>query len=285
MDRLDFIMDYLINLTKLFHAGAFMWGYAACGAIFGSTIGSFTDLVADRTLDGRKWWGTERSRCPACNKILGALELIPIVSFVIQKRKCKGCGSLIPYECLWTEILCLSLYGILWGFHMPFTLPWVLGSLLIPFFMIHIITDIKTMDLCDGVTVCIFLTALAIRVYGSTVGNGYQMTDGLLGAIIASGIFLVFAMFGAMGFGDVILMLGLGMITGTKGIVFNIYIACIMCVCWYVYSLAYRCITALRSNPEIKTRSELITTVKVGREVAYGPWLCLGAYLWIVFFI
>ena len=32
-----------------------------------------------------------RSRCPYCGKILKWYELIPVVSFIIQKGKCRAC--------------------------------------------------------------------------------------------------------------------------------------------------------------------------------------------------
>ena len=282
---MDIILDHINNLRGMFHIGTFSFIYAFCGGIFGLVMGSFTDLVADRTLEDRKWWGTERSRCPACDKVLGPLELIPVISFVVQKRKCRGCGSLIPWECLWAELLCMMLYGVLWGFHAPLTMPWLLGSVLIPLFMIHIITDLKTMALCDSVTLIIFLAALSVRVYGSFSGGEYRIGDGLLGTVIASGIFLILSMLGAMGFGDTVLMAGLGMITGVAGIPFVIYSACLMCMAWYIFRCGARCIARISASPHFVTLQEAKEIALAEREVPYGPWLCLGAYFWIVFFI
>lgn len=282
---MDIISDHINNIKDMFHIGTFSWIYAFCGSIFGSAMGSFTDLVADRTLEGRKWWGRERSRCPVCNKVLGPLELIPVVSFAVQKRKCRGCGSLIPYECLWAELFCMLLYGVLWGLHVPFTLPWVLGSILIPLFMIHIITDLKTMTLYDGVTLIIFFAAFAARIHGSLSGGEYRIGDGLLGAALASGIFLILSMLGAMGFGDTVLMAGLGMITGVTGIPFVIYSACLMCMAWYIFRCGTRCMVRLSASPHCVTLQEARKIALAEREVPYGPWLCLGAYFWIVFFV
>lgn len=278
---MDIIASHIFRLEELFHAGAFMWTYALCGAIFGSVMGSFTDLVADRTLEGRKWWGTERSRCPACGKVLGAAELVPVFSFIIQKRKCRGCGSLIPYECLWAELLCMLLYAMLWGFHMPFTVPWILGSAVIPMFMIHIITDLKAMTLYDVTTACIFIAALGVRAYGSFTGNGYQLPDGIVGSLIAFCVFMLFSLAGAIGFGDTVLIAGLGMITGTVGIAFSVYAACIMCMVWYIFLCARGC-AAIAKDMTFAGVKEITLS---NRQVPYGPWLCLGAYLWIVFFI
>ena len=36
-----------------------------------------------------------RSRCPACGHQIGALENIPVVSFLVLRGKCAGCGAKI----------------------------------------------------------------------------------------------------------------------------------------------------------------------------------------------
>jgi leader peptidase (prepilin peptidase)/N-methyltransferase len=282
---MDIIADHIENIKALFHIGTFSWIYAFCGAVFGSAMGSFTDVVADRTLENRKWWGRERSRCPVCDKILSPIELIPIVSFIVQKRRCRGCGSLIPFECLIAELGCAFLYGVLWGFHNPLTIPWILGSLLVPLFMIHIITDLKSMVLCDSVTLLILIFTFAVRIYGSFISNGYQVGNGILGSLIACGGFLILSMFGVMGFGDTVLMAGLGMITGTHGILFNIYSASLMSVFYYFLMIGIRCVARTKENLHFITLKEAGGIAAAGREVPYGPWLCLGAYFWILFFV
>ena len=32
-------------------------------ALLGASMGSFLNVVASRTVEGRPWWGSERSRC------------------------------------------------------------------------------------------------------------------------------------------------------------------------------------------------------------------------------
>ena len=38
---------------------------------------------------------TPRSACPTCGHRLKALELIPVISYMFQKGKCRGCKSRI----------------------------------------------------------------------------------------------------------------------------------------------------------------------------------------------
>ena len=37
----------------------------------------------------------DRSACPKCGHRLGALELIPVLSWLIQRRRCRACGGRI----------------------------------------------------------------------------------------------------------------------------------------------------------------------------------------------
>jgi leader peptidase (prepilin peptidase)/N-methyltransferase len=60
-----------------------------CGGTF---IGSFLNLVSDRIINGEPiLFG--RSHCDFCKKPLGPKNLIPILSFFIQKGKCAFCGK------------------------------------------------------------------------------------------------------------------------------------------------------------------------------------------------
>ena len=38
----------------------------------------------------------ERSRCPACSMQLSARDTLPVLSFVLLRGRCRGCGSSIP---------------------------------------------------------------------------------------------------------------------------------------------------------------------------------------------
>ncbi len=46
-----------------------------------------------------------RSQCPHCQKKLGAKELVPIVSFFLQKKKCISCKNPISWMYPWLELL------------------------------------------------------------------------------------------------------------------------------------------------------------------------------------
>ncbi len=62
--------------------------------IFGSIAGSFLNSVIYRTYTGKSFL-IGRSFCPACKKTLKWYELIPVISFLIQSGKCRGCSRKI----------------------------------------------------------------------------------------------------------------------------------------------------------------------------------------------
>ncbi|WP_086226932.1 prepilin peptidase [Campylobacter devanensis] len=62
--------------------------------IFGICLGSFTTVLITRIPIGEDFVFS-RSRCPNCAKKLGATELIPLLSWVMLKAKCKNCKTKI----------------------------------------------------------------------------------------------------------------------------------------------------------------------------------------------
>jgi len=77
--------------------------------VFGAAIGSFLNVVSLRynpqkfLLHGEIIGG--RSRCPNCRKTLRWFELVPIVSFVSQRGRCRRCKSKISFQYPIVEIL------------------------------------------------------------------------------------------------------------------------------------------------------------------------------------
>jgi len=45
-----------------------------------------------------------RSRCRSCGKTLGPFEIMPIVSFLIQRGKCRHCGASVSWRYVWVEL-------------------------------------------------------------------------------------------------------------------------------------------------------------------------------------
>lgn len=64
---------------------------------FGLIVGSFLNVLVLRFQTGESAV-RDRSRCFSCGKTLDFFELVPLVSFFIQKGKCRGCKSKISLQ-------------------------------------------------------------------------------------------------------------------------------------------------------------------------------------------
>jgi len=88
-------------------------GYAsnqiiAAGVLVGSPfVGSFIGLAADRLPAGKSIL-LGRSRCDACDRVLGPVELIPILSWLAQGGRCRGCRAPISATLPLVEIAAVA---------------------------------------------------------------------------------------------------------------------------------------------------------------------------------
>jgi len=57
----------------------------------GLAFGSFTLAMVDRMKSGKDWV-KGRSECDSCKHKLSVIDLIPVVSWILQKGKCRYCG-------------------------------------------------------------------------------------------------------------------------------------------------------------------------------------------------
>ncbi len=85
----------------------------ALGAVFGSFIAT----VAIRWPQGRSAL-QGRSGCDGCGKALATHELIPLVSFMLQRGRCRACGSAIHLAHPATEVAGLAI-GVAAGLVAP----------------------------------------------------------------------------------------------------------------------------------------------------------------------
>ena len=74
--------------------------------ILGTIMGSFYLVLGTRLPKGEDIVKS-RSRCDNCKKILKWYNLIPLVSFIVQKGKCSSCGQKISSEHFFAEIFTL----------------------------------------------------------------------------------------------------------------------------------------------------------------------------------
>ena len=75
----------------------------------GLIFGSFASVIIHRLHTQEKGIFVGRSKCPYCAKHLGPLDLIPVLSYVINKAKCRFCKEPIAFR---YPLLELSMGGL-----------------------------------------------------------------------------------------------------------------------------------------------------------------------------
>ena len=87
-------------------------------AVIGAVLGSFLNCTAWR-IAHEESFVKGRSRCPACGHPLGALDLVPIFSWLFLRGKCRYCGKKISARYPLSEavfaavtVLCLLRFGL-----------------------------------------------------------------------------------------------------------------------------------------------------------------------------
>ena len=84
--------------------------------ILGLIIGSFLNVVIYRWNTGVSNWQrlNGRSKCLKCNKKLKWFELVPVVSFIIQRGRCRNCHSKISWQYLIVELATGVVFVLVW---------------------------------------------------------------------------------------------------------------------------------------------------------------------------
>jgi leader peptidase (prepilin peptidase)/N-methyltransferase len=85
-------------------------------ATLGAVIGSFLGAVLVRLPEGRSIVGG-RSTCDGCGKALTVIELVPVLSWTMQRGKCRACGVSIGAGQLACELggAAIGIGAVLWA--------------------------------------------------------------------------------------------------------------------------------------------------------------------------
>jgi leader peptidase (prepilin peptidase)/N-methyltransferase len=146
----------------------------AAGAIVGAIAGSFIATICIRWPQGEQA-STGRSRCDSCNRPLGLLELIPLISWIVTRGRCRTCGASIPRLHLWVEVTAVALTALAIAIE-----PNVQGAALALFWLLLLgpaVLDARHHWLPDPLTIVLAITGLAI----GGVATGAWFVDRILG--------------------------------------------------------------------------------------------------------
>ncbi|MEK7480641.1 MAG: prepilin peptidase [Patescibacteria group bacterium] len=192
--------------------------------LLGLIVGSFLNVVIVREGTGKSVF-KGRSRCFACGHVLAWYELIPLVSFVIQKGRCRACSAKISWQYPIVEFLTgLIFVGIWWKAQQNFqfsifnfqTIFYFLFSI---FLILIAVYDFRTKIIPDR-----FVYPLIVLGFFYSIFIAYHLPspiphifNDMLAAVSAAGFFALLWLISRgrwIGFGDAKLTLGLGFFLG-----------------------------------------------------------------------
>ena len=186
--------------------------------ILGTAVGSFANVVVDRTTKGGSILSPLRSYCDHCGAKLATVDLVPILSFVGLRGRCRYCH----HKLSWQYPLVETLLGVL--FALTFYSLVARGTFSIPlvfyhFLVISVLVVVAVVDLKFSLIPTTFVFAASLIVL---FWNYFQMSSSNFVTSVFSAFLLAF-FFAAivfltrgrgMGSGDIPLVFLLGLFLG-----------------------------------------------------------------------
>jgi leader peptidase (prepilin peptidase)/N-methyltransferase len=211
--------------------------YVVIFFLFGSAIGSFINVVADRLPRGQSIVAPG-SYCVECKHNLAPKDLVPLFSYLWLRGRCRYCGAAVPIRLFLIELTTAILFVFLYYYY---GISWELA---IAIFSSGIFISLLIIDLEHGILPnIIIVVGIAVVIIYIVIGTilGYEpefisnigFNLWIVDAVVGSGIgfillFLVALIFrGGMGWGDVKLSALLGLIVGFPLIFIALWLAII----------------------------------------------------------
>ena len=205
--------------------------------LFGIIIGSFLNVIIYRIPNSLSII-SPRSFCPNCKYKIPFYRNIPLISFIIQKGRCKNCQSKISLSYPLTEFLS----GIIFVVGCSYTnYPESLFFIIIANLLLCIaVIDYKYFIIPYEISISMFLVLIPYIIINSNLK--YNLYGMLFGVGYLLSIFILtwfFTKKQPIGFGDIILIMLLGLWLGPVKILLTIFIAAITgIIFWVILSLA-----------------------------------------------
>ena len=227
--------------------------------LISSVLGSFFNMLIHR-LPRNQEIVKKPSHCPKCQHKLTWLDLLPILSYLFLKGRCRYCREKIASRYLLVEISSVFLFTTCWLIFGP-TYLFLKYSFFLSIMLLIFFTDLETKKIPDSLNYVLVCIGLLLGFYQHTI------VDSILGLIIGSLIFLSIGFLAklyykkeALGGGDVKLSGAIGAYWGLSIMLFSIYFS------FLIGGLVSIFLIILKK----KTNQDYI---------AFGPFMVLGSIL------
>lgn len=237
--------------------------------LIGLSIGSFVNAFEYR-LYHKKDFVRDRSACVSCNHKLAWYDLVPVLSWILLRGKCRYCGEKISVQYLIVELITgVAFLVFTWRFFpqpgdLLKVLPmYVIGLVVIAALIFFTIYDLKYGLIPDKVLKPLLVfTILGYLPFLATSPIINILTGIGAGLFFFSVIFITKGR--GMGGGDMKLALWLGLFFGWPDILWILYIS-------FIAGGAIGVILLLSKVKEF------------GQSVPFGPFLTISAYLVLIY--
>lgn len=218
-------------MTISIHANRFLLIYGSVLAfLLGAALGSFLNCAAYRIVHGESFL-KGRSRCPDCGHTLGALDLVPVFSWLFLRGRCRWCKKPIPVRYLLAELL-FALLTLACLLRFDLTLLCARNLVFLCCLFCLSLTDLDNQTIPDGclLTAALVWAACAPFLYDSWLDAGLQVLAGLVygGGVLAISLVMDKVMGReTLGGGDVKLFAVVGLYLGLIGTLFAVLLSCV----------------------------------------------------------
>lgn len=200
--------------------------------IIGVVCGSFFNVCIYRIPEGKSIVYPSSS-CMTCNTNLKSRDLIPIVSYLLSRGKCRYCGNKIPIRYALVELLTGIIFTLVYNtYEISFSTLYII--ILVSILIIITFIDIDHLIIPN----VLIIVGSIVAFIGSCIGVGVEVKDGVFGALICGVLVLVVTFIlgkivkrKVMGIGDIKLFAMLGLFLGVKygllTVILSVYIGAI----------------------------------------------------------
>lgn len=201
-------------------------------AFFSLFIGSFLNVCIYR-IPLKKSIVFPSSHCPNCKSILKPIDLVPVLSYLFYRARCRYCKKRISpryplIEILTSVLIFLNFY--VFGFSFKFFVNSFMTCVFIVASFIDFDYQIIPDELTIGGLVVAFLFQALINVIAPELADFFYqvgMKGAIFGALVGGGILYIIAYLsrGGMGGGDVKLAALIGALYGVKIVAISLFIS------------------------------------------------------------
>jgi len=205
----------------------------------GGVIGSFLNVCIYR-IPKEESIVFPPSHCIDCSHPLAWYDLVPIVSYLSLRGKCRYCGGVISPQYPIIEALNAIIYLFLY-LHFGLSAEFVFYGIMASILIVVCLIDYYHQIIPDGIILLMFVLTVIYKASEYLIyGTPLFLRDPICGFLAGGLLFLAIAVIsgGAMGGGDIKLIAVLGLILGLKKTLLNILLSFFIGAVVSIYLLA-----------------------------------------------